>query len=187
MTDLPIGIKDRITMHDVCRFYGVEVNRNGFARCPFHNEKTASMKVYPNKGGFYCFGCGASGDVITFVQKYFDIDFPTAIKRINEDFALGLPIGKKLTYRDKEKLRQQDRQRKKEERLQQLERERIENAYWKAFSNWQRYDSTIRLYKPECPEEVPKADFIEALKNIEQAKYELEQAELARYKYEHGD
>lgn len=60
-------IKDQTKMIDVVRRYGIDVNRAGFCRCPFHDEKTASMKIYDKS--FYCYGCGAGGDVFDFVMQ----------------------------------------------------------------------------------------------------------------------
>ena len=83
-------IKARVSCQDVCRMYGIEINRNGFAKCPFHNEKTASFKVYPGNRGFYCFGCGASGTVIDLTMKLFNGSAYDACKRLNDDFKLDL-------------------------------------------------------------------------------------------------
>ena len=69
-------IKDRTKMVDVVRRYGININRAGFCRCPFHNEKTASMKVYDKS--FYCYGCGTGGDVFDFVKGIEHCDFATA-------------------------------------------------------------------------------------------------------------
>lgn len=59
-------IKQSVSMGDVLGMYGLRANRAGFVRCPFHEERTASLKIYPD--GFYCFGCGAHGDQIDFVR-----------------------------------------------------------------------------------------------------------------------
>lgn len=177
-------IKDRLTMKEICQLYGIEISRSGFAKCPFHNERTASMKIYSHKGGYYCFGCGANGDVITFVQQYFNLNFKEAIEKINEDFCLGLSISKRLSLREREQLRKMDKERKIKERERLLERERLNNEYWAAFSEWQKYDAAIRLYKPQSPEGIPKSEFLDALSKVEDAKYKLDLAEKARYDYE---
>ena len=83
-------IKKNVSCIDACARYGIEVNRHGFARCPFHSEKTASFKAYPGPRGFHCFGCGASGSVIDLVMKLFDESVGDACKRLNDDFRLGL-------------------------------------------------------------------------------------------------
>ena len=85
-------IKQSVSMIDVLNFYGLRPNRRGFIPCPFHREKTASFKAYPKDKGFYCFGCGESGDVIDFVVKYFNLNFIEALKKLNDDFNLGLDI-----------------------------------------------------------------------------------------------
>jgi len=83
-------VKDLVTCREAAERYGYHPNRAGFICCPFHIEKTASMKLYSGERGFHCFGCGAGGSVIDFVMKLFDISFRQAILRINADFALGL-------------------------------------------------------------------------------------------------
>lgn len=71
-------------MPEVVRRYGIEINRAGFCRCPFHNEKTASMKIYPTS--FFCYGCGVGGDVIDFVRLYERCDFKTAFRMLGGEF-----------------------------------------------------------------------------------------------------
>lgn len=75
-------------MPEVARFYGLEMNRAGMAYCPFHDDKTPSIKVYDDH--FYCFGCGATGDQTGFVAKLFGLRQIDAAKKISKDFGLGL-------------------------------------------------------------------------------------------------
>ena len=88
--NLSSEIKKSVSCLDACRQYGIDVNRHGFARCPFHSEKTASFKAYPGQRGFHCYGCHASGSVIDLVMKLFDESVGDACKRLNDDFRLGL-------------------------------------------------------------------------------------------------
>lgn len=88
-------------MEDVARHYGYEPNRAGFICCPFRGEETPSLKVYPGNGGFHCFGCHAGGSVIDFTSKLFGLDPLGAVRRLNEDFLLGLPIDRKPTAEDR--------------------------------------------------------------------------------------
>lgn len=88
--DASAQIKQALTMQEVAERYGFTPNRNGYIQCPFHNEKTASLKIYPGERGWHCFGCGAGGSVIDFVMRLFDITFPQAIVRLSADFNLGL-------------------------------------------------------------------------------------------------
>lgn len=70
-------IKQQNSMKDVLNRYGMVPNRAGFIKCPFHSsDRTASMKIY--KDSYYCFGCGATGDIFTFVQNMDNCDFKTA-------------------------------------------------------------------------------------------------------------
>lgn len=89
-------VKERLTMTQVCEAYGIEVKR-GTALCPFHSEKTPSFKVYSDN--FYCFGCGAGGDLIRFTSMLFHLSLKEAVVKLNADFALGLPVDGKPNYR----------------------------------------------------------------------------------------
>ena len=80
-------LKDQITCRDAAEKYGLEVNRSGMARCPFHEDRNPSMKL---SRGFHCFGCGAQGDVITFVSRLFEISSGDAARRLAADFDIPL-------------------------------------------------------------------------------------------------
>ena len=82
------NIKAALDIDRVVSFYGYEPNRQGFLNCPFHSEKTASCKIYPKSNSFYCFGCGAGGDVIDFVRLLYGLDFRQACVRLEADFGL---------------------------------------------------------------------------------------------------
>ena len=83
-------IKDNVDLREAMEHYGIHFNRSGYAVCPFHTEKTASLSIQKKKNRFTCFGCGATGDVIEFVKMYFNLDFGQALVRLNNDFRLGL-------------------------------------------------------------------------------------------------
>jgi DNA primase len=59
--------------------------------CPFHGEKTPSFSVTPSQQFFHCFGCGESGDVISFVMKYQNVDFPEALQILGSKFGVSIP------------------------------------------------------------------------------------------------
>ncbi|MDH3575984.1 MAG: CHC2 zinc finger domain-containing protein [Desulfobacteraceae bacterium] len=75
------AIKESIDLASIVESAGVLLNRSGFGLCPFHDEKTASFKAYPDNH-FKCFGCGEHGDVIDFVQKLYGLSFPDALKHL---------------------------------------------------------------------------------------------------------
>lgn len=81
-------IKSSLSMQEVARFYGLQINRAGMACCPFHDDKTPSLKVYDDH--FYCFGCGATGDQTGLVAKLFGIRQIDAATKISENFGLRL-------------------------------------------------------------------------------------------------
>ena len=177
-------IKSRINMIDICKTYGFNIQRGNFICCPFHNEKTPSLKLYDGNRGFYCFGCGEHGSVIDFVMRYFNIDFPKAISKLNDDFRLGLPIGKKIDRRTQLEMNKAAFERKRKIEAEKKHREQIENAYWTAFDEWKRLDDNKRNYVPKTPSEPFHPLFVEALKTIAGAESNLSCAEIARYEYE---
>ncbi len=65
--------------------------RNMVGLCPFHGEKTPSFNVYTENGSFYCFGCGAGGDVITFIMKIENLDYVDAVKFLAQRAGLEVP------------------------------------------------------------------------------------------------
>ena len=74
-------IKRNTTMSDVLAMYSLKIGRNGMVKCPFHDDRRASLKVYNNRS-FNCFACGTGGDVITFVMRLENVDFRTACERL---------------------------------------------------------------------------------------------------------
>ena len=66
--------------------YGIEVNRSGMACCPFHDDKNPSMKL--NEEYFYCFGCGATGDVIDLTARLYNLSPKEAAEKLAQDFGL---------------------------------------------------------------------------------------------------
>lgn len=180
-------IKNRINMIDICKTYGFNIQRGNFICCPFHNEKTPSLKLYDGNRGFYCFGCGEHGSIIDFVMRYFNIDFMKAISKLNDDFRLGLPIGKKIDRRTQLEMNKSAFERKRKIESEKKRREQIESACWAAFDEWKRLDDNKRNYAPKTQSDPFHPLFVEAIKNIAGAEYNLSCAEIARYEYEKRD
>lgn len=171
-------IKEAVEMQEIAEIYGFEINRKGFMRCPFHSEKTPSLKVYPGKGGYHCFGCGAHGGVIDFVMEYFRIDFQTAIAKINTDFCLGLPIGKKIDRRQQLEISKAAFEAKKEREKAAQEIEAVKKRYENALKRFTRFDKQKTKYQPKKGETDLHPLFVEAITNIAEAEYELDCAEI---------
>lgn len=85
-------IKDAVDIVDLIGSYVslIKRGRNYVGLCPFHNEKTPSFSVNPDGHYFKCFGCGKSGDAITFLQEYEGLDFNEAIKELAEKAHIDL-------------------------------------------------------------------------------------------------
>ncbi len=85
-------IKERLSIEEVVSSYMKlqKAGKNWKAKCPFHNEKTPSFFVSPERGGYYCFGCGAKGDIFTFVEEFEGLDFRGALKVLAE--RAGVPL-----------------------------------------------------------------------------------------------
>lgn len=81
-------IRNRVSMQDVAKFYGLQMSHSGMACCPFHEDSTPSLKVYDDH--FYCFGCGETGDCTGFTAKLFGLTQIEATKKISYDFGLNL-------------------------------------------------------------------------------------------------
>lgn len=99
-------IRERNDIVEVIVTY-VKLQKKGssyFGLCPFHNEKSPSFSVSPDKQMYYCFGCGAGGNVFTFIMEYENYSFPEALKYLADRVGIKLP---EREYSEEEK-RQQD-------------------------------------------------------------------------------
>lgn len=106
-------IKSRYSMRDIAEQYGFHPNRAGFISCPFHKgDREPSMKIY--KDSYYCFGCGANGDIFSFVQQMDGLTFREAFLRLGGTY-------EKETFHDRMELyharKAQDMRKKEEEKL----------------------------------------------------------------------
>jgi len=99
-------IKERLSIEDVVSSY-IKLDQVGSslkARCPFHNEKTPSFFVSKDRGNYYCFGCGAKGDIFTFVEEFEGLDFKGALKLLAEKAGVKLDNFNFKEESEKEKL-----------------------------------------------------------------------------------
>lgn len=117
------AVKERVPVPEAAKYYGFIANRAGFISCPFHMERTPSLKLRPTT--WKCYGCGEGGSVIDFVGKLFGLSLSDAVRKLNDDFALGLPLTTPMTN--------QERQREKEEadRRQFVRQSEHEFEEWK--------------------------------------------------------
>ena len=123
-------IKQQYSMREITERYGFRPNRAGFIPCPFHKgDNTASMKIY--KDSYNCFGCGANGDIFTFIQNMDNCDFKTAFYSLGGTYQKPTDNSKLAVYRIK---KAKENREKKEERLR--ERMRFNNMLIGIYVTW---------------------------------------------------
>ena len=165
-------VKERVTARQVAERYGLKVRRNGMACCPFHNDKHPSMKIDQN---YYCFACGAKGDAVNYVAVLFGLSQLEAVKKINEDFSLGISIEKtEIRRKQNSGVREKEKIPTKEERIQFVQK-KIDQWVKDAVNVLLRYLRWIEFwkefYKPESTEEEWHPLFAEALQNKSKISY----------------
>lgn len=101
MGDFFTECRERVSSEDAARLYGFAPNRAGYICCPFHGEKTPSLKLYAGDRGWYCYGCHDGGDVIDFTSKLFGLGRLDAVRKLNDDFSLGLPLDHRQTREER--------------------------------------------------------------------------------------
>ena len=92
-------IKRRVSAVAAGQKMGLNPDRQGYCRCPFHAEKTASLRLYQGERGWHCFGCGAGGTVIDLVMRYNGLKFWPAVIKLDSDFGLNLPLAEEKKRR----------------------------------------------------------------------------------------
>ena len=80
------SVKSAVTPRMAAERYGLQVNRSGMTRYPFHSDRTPSMKL--NEDYFYCFGCTSRGDVIDLTAKLFNLSAHDAAKKLASNFGI---------------------------------------------------------------------------------------------------
>ena len=86
-------LQERVDIEEVISSH-ITLRRRGktlVGLCPFHNEKTPSLTVYPDTNSFYCFGCGAGGDVISFIRRIDNLDYVEAVKTVAQMAGMSMP------------------------------------------------------------------------------------------------
>lgn len=132
------AVKQSVTTRQAAERYGVRVGRNGMCRCPFHDDKTPSMKADRR---FHCFGCGADGDVIDFVSRLEQATPKEAALILARDFS--------IPYADKGPPRRRTpRQETPEQSFKRMERH--------CFRVLCDYRSLLRRWKEDCAPKTPE-------------------------------
>lgn len=180
MIDIATAIKQQVTCREFAESIGLKINRSGFTVCPFHHDTDASLKVYKGDRGWCCFGCHKGGDVINFASLYYGIPFKEALRRLNDDFQLGLMQTEET--RDSRMLAAVAIARLKAQREKEArEKAAAEAAYWVALDKLLDAESRVRKYAPQSMDEEITTAFRDALFDRELYAARLNDAEIGRH------
>ena len=135
------SVKTAVTLRQAAEHYGLRVSQNNMACCPFHEDRHPSLKM--NEDYFFCFGCGASGDVIDFTARMFGISLKDAATKLAADF--GISAETKQVF-----LRQNP------SRLEELRCRWALTAYLHLLKEWKT------RYAPKTPEDSLDDHFVES-------------------------
>ena len=155
------AVKQSVTVREAAKMYGIEVNRSGMACCPFHDDKNPSMKL--NEEYFYCFGCGATGDVIDFTARLYNLSPKEAAEKLAQDF--GLAYDSQAPPRRRYVRQKTEAQKFKEDRDHAF---RVLADYYHLLRKWETD------YSPKTPEENPHPRFMEAIQKKDYTGYLLD-------------
>ena len=162
--DIAQAIKDSVTMGEIVKVYAPNPPpRHNRIPCPFHSGKDYNLSLMPH--GYKCFVCGASGDAISFVKDLLSLSTRgDAMRRINQDFGLHLPLDGEVSQQASEEF---DRRRREAQ-----ERERIRQEWWTQYhalmDEWIECDKVKRTAEPMSDE------WCNAVKRLEYIGYLLD-------------
>lgn len=155
------AVKPNISTRQAAEMYGIKVNRNGMAVCPFHNDKNPSMKVDKR---FHCFACQADGDVIDFVSRLCGLPCKEAAMKLADDFGISYDSRHKPTVRPH--IREPTA-----EQLYQKEEARCYRVLTDYFHLLRRWETQ---HAPKQPDDVWHPLFVEALQRESYIEYLLD-------------
>ena len=156
------NVKYGVNCREAAERYGVSINRQGKALCPFHNDRHPSLYVADDH--YYCFACGEHGDVIDFVGKLFQLSPYDAARKLMADFHLSPDKPPSAAALHAKRIRTEAQQLMENERLCFS----VLSDYARVLRNWK-----VR-YAPQSPDEPVPARFVEACRNLDQTEYHLD-------------
>ena len=161
--DIALAIRELVSSEQAIRFYRPDLDiRHRRCPCPIHHGKDYNFSL--TDAGYKCFVCGSSGDVIALVKEVCELSTRAdAMKQINRDFNLRLPIDTEITHEQSAELKR----RRDEAKARQDARDAWETGYTALWDEWCRLDRQKR----EC--DVGSPLWVEAAKNIDRVAYEI--------------
>lgn len=160
------AVKAGVSTKAAAEYYGIKVTRKGMACCPFHPDKTPSMKL---DNRFHCFGCGADGDVVDFASKLFSLKAKDAALKLANDFEIAYD-----NTRPEKTVRPVVRKKSLAEQFQEKENHcyRVLCDYLHLLKRWKEE------YAPNIDDEEWHHLFCEAIQNIDYYEYLLDEVFL---------
>ena len=153
------SVKAAVPLRQAAEHYGLRVLRNGMTCCPFHEDRHPSMKL--NEDYFFCFGCGASGDVIDFTARLFGISLKDAARKLSADFGISADAKPVAVRRNPF-------------RLEELRCRRVLTDYLHLLKEWKT------CYAPKTPEDSLDDRFVESCQQYDRIAGLLEMLDEAR-------
>ena len=152
-------VKENVSMVQLIRHFNFKINKQNFIICPFHNEDSASLKIY--ESSFYCFGCQKGGTVIDFVKYYLDISILDSTKYLAKIFNINTKEKLSIRERYAQDLSKRDKSNKVFEKWVNKTWDTILNYYRILYHNSFKYDFNNELY-------------VEAISNLAKIDYYIE-------------
>ena len=153
------SVKAAVPLRQAAETYGLRVLRNGMTCCPFHEDRHPSLKL--NEDYFFCFGCGASGDVIDFTARLFGISLKDATEKLAADFGISADAKPVAVRRNPF-------------RLEELRCRRVLTDYLHLLKEWKT------CYAPKTPEDSLDDRFVESCQQYDRIAGLLEMLDEAR-------
>lgn len=171
-TALITQVKARVCLPDiVARYVPGAQPRNGRIPCPVHGGENYNFGFTADV--YHCFVCGCRGDLVRLVQDLFGLDIMGAIRKIDADFGLGLPIDRKRTLREMRDERRLVAQRQREREEKAAAEKAEQEKYWAILEQVIRLEQDLAEYAPTSPDAPIHPRFVDAVHKIDYQKYLL--------------
>ena len=166
-------IKSCVTMPQAIALYAPNpAPQHNRIPCPIHNGDKYNLH-YSDKL-YHCFVCGEGGDVISFVRHIFKLDFVGAVRKLNNDFALNLPLDRKPTLREQREAEQRQRELSAERAKAEAEKQAYDTLYNALWDEFARLDKQRRAYAPSDTDEEFNPLYVEAVTSITYVEYQID-------------
>ena len=167
------AIKRTVTMQQAINLYAPSPAPRGHRiPCPIHNGDNYNL-CFTDKL-YHCHKCGEGGDVIRFVQHIFKLNFLDAVRKLNNDFTLALPLDRKPTLREQREAEQRQREITAERQRREAQQAAYDALYCSLWDEYARLDKQRRDYKPQSIDDEFSPLYVEAVSNISNVCYRID-------------